>query len=277
MSGGILLEELSLHRIILFFEKNCGAHFSVCDLGGLGGLSLPAEQQIHASAFCSAAKSTAKGLARCLTCKDHANRKALKGLPFEGICAFGMAEFACPIIRDGQVLGVVYAGAMTVPEGEHRRRFAAARTGVSAARLETEAALCPALTDPEKLRQAVQILAELISGREDPSPLPGYHPAVQSVIRAVSIRYMHPLTLEMLAKECHMDGKYLGRLFLRQTGESFRVHLNRVRLERAAELLCRTPMTILAIALECGFQNISYFNRLFRERYGCTPGEYRKQ
>ncbi|MBR6790968.1 MAG: helix-turn-helix domain-containing protein [Oscillospiraceae bacterium] len=271
------MEELSLHRIILFFEKSCGAHFSVCDLGGLGGLSLPAEQQIHASAFCSTAKSTAKGLARCLTCKEHANRKALNGLPFEGLCAFGMAEFACPVIRGGQVLGVVYAGTMTLPEGERRRRSAAVRTGVSAARLEAEAALCPPLTDPEKLRQAVRILAELIAGREDPSPLTEYHPAVQSVIRAVSIRYMQPLTLETLAKECHMDGKYLGRLFIRQTGESFRAHLNRVRLERAAELLRRTPMTVLAIALECGFQNISYFNRLFRTAYGCTPGEYRKQ
>ena len=272
------MKKLPLQEIICFFEKNCGAHFSVCDLGGLGDLSLPADQQIHASAFCSAAKSTAKGLARCLTCKDHANRRAMQGEPFEGICAFGMAEFACPVIRDGQVIDVVYAGSLTLPAGERRLRLAAAHTGVSLARLQAEAAACTPLTDPEKLRRSVRILAELIAGRETASSPSGkYHPAVQAVIRLVSIRYMQPLTLEQLAKECHMDGKYLGRLFLRQTGECFRVHLNRVRLERAAELLKRTSMTVLAVALECGFQNISYFNRLFRERFGCTPSEYRKQ
>lgn len=271
------MEQLSLREVIRFFEKTCGAHFSVCDLGGLGPVDLPADHLIHGSDFCSAAKSTAKGLARCLDCKDHANRKALRGEQFEGLCAFGMYEFACPIKRNGQVVGAVYAGNLTVPAGERRRRIACARTGVSLTRLEGEAGQCAALTDPEKLRTAVKILAELIRQRETaPLPQKEYHPAVQSLIRTAGLRYMQSLTLEDLAHECHMDGKYLGRLFLRQTGQSFHKYLNGIRLTRAAELLHQTPMTVLAIALECGFQNISYFNRLFRKQYGCTPGEYRR-
>lgn len=47
------------------------------------------------------------------------------------------------------------------------------------------------------------------------------------------------------------------------------------RLTRAAGFLIEGEETVTAVAQRCGFDNLSYFNRLFRRKYGMTPGEYR--
>ena len=50
-----------------------------------------------------------------------------------------------------------------------------------------------------------------------------------------------------------------------------------LRLQRAAELLLSSPESVAEIGARCGFQDPSYFTRSFRERYGCTPSEYRER
>lgn len=281
---GARMPHLTLLETIRFLETVSGAHFSVCNLGGLPPeiLQLPTEHLIHAAPFCSVAKSTARGFDRCLHCKARANRKALAGQPFEGPCAFGLYEFACPVCRNGQVLGVVYAGNL-IPEDPRSlllRHRTCIRTGVSEARLTAAAAQCVSLGDrSEQMRVAVRLLAdEVLLHLEEPTPVPEStvrHPAVQQLLRAARVRYGQPLSLEQLARQQHIDAKYLGRLFLQQTGKPFHGYLNELRLNHAAELLRHTPMTVLAVALECGFQNISYFNRRFRQHYHCTPLQYR--
>lgn len=54
-------------------------------------------------------------------------------------------------------------------------------------------------------------------------------------------------------------------------GKPFIAYLNEYRLIRAAHLLCASDDDILAISLECGFENVSYFNRLFLREYHMTP------
>lgn len=53
-------------------------------------------------------------------------------------------------------------------------------------------------------------------------------------------------------------------------------YLNRIKLEHAAELLETTSDSVLDIMFDCGFNNVSYFNQLFKKVYGTTPGGYRR-
>ena len=60
-------------------------------------------------------------------------------------------------------------------------------------------------------------------------------------------------------------------------GISFVQYLNDYRLARAWAQLARTGETVTNIAQGCGFENLSYFNRLFKRRYGMTPGQMRQR
>ena len=66
------------------------------------------------------------------------------------------------------------------------------------------------------------------------------------------------------------------KFFKESMGMSFINYLNDYRLETAANKLRATDDNILEIAIACGFNNLSYFNRSFKKKYKITPGKYRK-
>ena len=67
------------------------------------------------------------------------------------------------------------------------------------------------------------------------------------------------------------------RFFKNTMGVSFVTYLNDFRLNIAARLLSTSDENILSIAENCGFFNLSYFNRSFKKKFGVTPGEYRSR
>ena len=67
------------------------------------------------------------------------------------------------------------------------------------------------------------------------------------------------------------------KYFKNTMGTSFIEYLNEYRLTMASRLLISSESSILAIAEEVGYENLSYFNRTFKKRFGMTPRDYRKQ
>ena len=86
-----------------------------------------------------------------------------------------------------------------------------------------------------------------------------------------------PISLKEIATLYRKNEKYVGRLFKKETGKSFAEYCNDLRLERAAQLISQGAGSVISVAMECGFNNISYFNRLFRKKYGVSPTAYRKE
>lgn len=75
----------------------------------------------------------------------------------------------------------------------------------------------------------------------------------------------------------HFNKAYICRTFKKYMGCNMTDYLNDVRMKHAAYLLHNSKKKISAIANEVGFASISYFNQLFREKYGMAPLEFRKQ
>ena len=88
--------------------------------------------------------------------------------------------------------------------------------------------------------------------------------------------YGEKITVEDGAKLCFYSNSHFMKYFKQYMGVPFIQYLNEFRLEKAAGMLLSTPDPVTAVAQRCGFDNKSYFNRLFRRKYGKTPGEYRK-
>jgi len=79
-----------------------------------------------------------------------------------------------------------------------------------------------------------------------------------------------------LADTVNVSEDYLSRIFHREMGLPLWDYLNRLRIFLAAELLLQTDDSIQAIALQTGFQDQSYFCRIFKKMYGVPPGQFRR-
>jgi two-component system response regulator YesN len=100
--------------------------------------------------------------------------------------------------------------------------------------------------------------------------------AVEVVRRYISENLDDDLTREKLADIVFLNSDYLARIFKKETNESLSNYISRKRIEIAQEYLTRTNQSVNIIAGLVGFDNVSYFSKVFKERVGMTPKEYRK-
>lgn len=84
------------------------------------------------------------------------------------------------------------------------------------------------------------------------------------------------LTLKGLSEKYYVNSAYLGQLFRKKYGCSFKDYLNRTRIDAAASQLVQTDKKIYQIAEEAGYHNLDYFVSRFIEAKGCTPAKYRR-
>ncbi len=87
--------------------------------------------------------------------------------------------------------------------------------------------------------------------------------------------YVDDVTLDSLAAYAGFSRYTLSRMFRQHTGFTFTQYLSQRRVEMAMDLLSGTKMPVTQVALQCGFNSIATFNRVFREVKGCTPTQYR--
>ena len=91
----------------------------------------------------------------------------------------------------------------------------------------------------------------------------------------MNTHYRELITLTDLAACTNMHEASFSRFMKKSTGKTFIDSLNEIRLGHATRLLIDTNQTIAEIAYGCGFNNISNFNRIFRNKKHCTPREFR--
>ncbi|MBD5316492.1 MAG: AraC family transcriptional regulator [Bacteroides sp.] len=87
--------------------------------------------------------------------------------------------------------------------------------------------------------------------------------------------YGREVRLDEVAAYVGMNKSAFCTFVKRQSGMTFSAYLNEQRLNRAVECLRMTDDSIAHIAYSVGFANVTYFNRVFRARYGCSPRELR--
>lgn len=97
------------------------------------------------------------------------------------------------------------------------------------------------------------------------------------VEKEVRERYAQNITLKELSKKYYINSAYLGQVFQKKHGQTFKEYLNNYRIEKAAGLLIKTDMKIYEIAEAVGYRDLDYFINRFILEKGCTPTKYRKQ
>ena len=99
---------------------------------------------------------------------------------------------------------------------------------------------------------------------------------MEMLYRFIEAHYGDPIELEEVAVLCHMTKAAFCRYFKQQTRLTFTEFLNHYRVNQAKRLLL-TDESIGNVCYACGFESLSYFNRVFRKLTGSSPGGYRKR
>jgi hypothetical protein len=99
---------------------------------------------------------------------------------------------------------------------------------------------------------------------------------VKKVVDYLNQHFDKPISLANVANLANMTEVSFSRFFKQHTGNSFIDNLLEIRLSHASRLLIDTHLPISQIAFNCGFNNISNFNRIFKKKKGCTPKEFRE-
>ena len=100
--------------------------------------------------------------------------------------------------------------------------------------------------------------------------------AVFRVLRYIETNYVHGSFSE-LTQQLHYDASWLSREIKRKTGKTYTQLVQEKRLAQAAFLLKNTDRNVVDISVAVGYENVSYFHRVFAQMYGKSPRHYRVQ
>lgn len=98
---------------------------------------------------------------------------------------------------------------------------------------------------------------------------------MRQILSYVEEHYGERISIEDAAAVCYYSPSHFMKYFKQYMGIPFVQYLNDYRLARAWARLEETEESVTNIAQSCGFENLSYFNRMFKRRYGMTPGQMR--
>lgn len=173
------------------------------------------------------------------------------------------AGFKRRIAADSQIVPAV-AGLMLELEREWKQKEVGYRMVVKALLLKLLAILYRGFEHTEGYAESVRSFQN------------GYV-RLAPAIAMIDNGFRENLTLEQLADSVHMNRNYFSTVFPQVMGCTVSEYIIRRRLRNAVQLLASTENSVLSIALDSGFQNVSYFSRTFRKQFGVSPGRYREQ
>ncbi|HZK27559.1 MAG TPA: AraC family transcriptional regulator [Thermoclostridium sp.] len=96
---------------------------------------------------------------------------------------------------------------------------------------------------------------------------------IKMILQHVLDHYYEPLSVKEMANMTNLSPLYFGTLFKQETGLTFRQYLTNIRINQAENLLSSGMYNVSEAASECGFSDVFYFSKVFKEHRGISPSE----
>jgi AraC-like DNA-binding protein len=101
--------------------------------------------------------------------------------------------------------------------------------------------------------------------------------ALRKAERLIWENYTRKIGLKEIARASGLSAPYFSTIFKEEMGENLSAYLNRLRVNRAAAMLKETKLSLDNIAAACGFEDPSWFSKIFKFYTGMSPGKFREQ
>jgi YesN/AraC family two-component response regulator len=128
---------------------------------------------------------------------------------------------------------------------------------------------------PEASAVTEQILEEAFGEQTVTGVSNSMKKTVLQVKKYVDENYFEDLSLSSVARQFWVDRSYLSKAFKQVTGSNFILYISKERINKAAEYILKSSLSLLEISNLAGFEDYAYFNRVFRKIMGVSPSEYR--
>ncbi len=119
---------------------------------------------------------------------------------------------------------------------------------------------------------------QIVVPRNITNSIKGKSNFTQDVVEYIANNIDKDISQEKVAALCHYSTTYFSKIFHRKVGMCFRDYVTAKRISLAKKMLTQNESTKIAyIAYQCGYQDVSYFSRIFKKKTGLSPAHYRQQ
>lgn len=276
----------------------------------------PVTPHSRCSAFCTLVRSRPELSEQCRRCDSRGGIEAARlREPYIYLCHMGLLDFAVPIIVEGYYIGAIMAGQVVIANPDEAAELELISGGPSAAFLKSEPDFATRLEARRlelpvaglgRVRATARMMFQVCNyiveeallkirltdrgagwGRgqgsggasdgTDPNRPRLDNPILKPAVDYIRDHYARTITLNEMAALCRISPSYFSKLFNHCMGENFAAYVNRVRVLRGRELLLDSDRPITAIALQLGFEDSGYFDKVFKKLVGIAPREFRQR
>jgi AraC-like DNA-binding protein len=127
----------------------------------------------------------------------------------------------------------------------------------------------------EELTDTLHIIVERMSSQIFSFQGMCHASALRKAERFIWENYTRKISLQEISAAAGLSAPYFSTIFKEEMGENLSSYLNRLRVEKARHMLAETDFTLNEIASSCGFEDQSWFSKIFKSFTGISPGKYR--
>lgn len=271
------MEYISLHDFINCMQYGTKLHIGVLFFGDYGNEKciLPHAQQIHAGKICTELKLHNRGYKRCYACRCAAIHKAMHTKKaFSGLCINGIYEYTRPVVIDNNIACIIYIGNIleeTKGLEKLRKNLIGKENLLNTLEKNFSFEMCE--TFGALIENHIRILLNYVPATSTPV----FKPLIENIKSYIEANLEYNIKLSNLANAFGYNEQYIGRLFKKEMHMNFSEYVNMQRIRHAKILLKETTESVIIISMSVGFNNVTYFNKMFKKHTGITPLEYRNK
>lgn len=267
------MECATLGELIESLEMGTKLHICITFLDDCGNRKTQRtrSQSIHDSPVCMTIKHQLGKLASCYRCRNTVQKAVIHHRrAMGGVCINGVYEYCHPVVYEDRVICVIFIGNILTPDAKQREKL---EKGIGSDLLETMEKSC-SREDCVKIANILESYIKFLFDRYGIENTT-FDPLVENIKNYIRENLAYGFSMEELADAFNYTPKYLGYLFKSKTGKTVKEYCNHLKILQAKSLLTETDMSIETIAVQVGFNSLTYFDRVFFQKVKLSPQAYR--